>query len=99
MEINVIFTFRNKAYSCTILIDSSAEPYYVFVDLLDTELLAIFGADLTIKTDFVRSLSGSDDADQLIEIRQVIFDTIKTMPEFIAAKSKAKLVKMYNNQN
>lgn len=83
------FIFRNKEYSCSIYIDSGSEgPFYVFVDLLDKELINEFGDEVTIKTDFKIRLSKQDDYPAIAELRQAIFNAIQTNQEFITAKNK-----------
>ena len=88
MNSNVQFSFRNKVYSCTIFIDSSEDPCYVFVILLDHNLINEFGDEITIKTDCEKRLPKRDDYAQLVELREAIFDSVKTIPEFIAAKKE-----------
>ncbi|MDP9493367.1 MAG: hypothetical protein M3P17_04300, partial [Thermoproteota archaeon] len=88
MDSNIGFTFRKKDYSCNICIDNSAYPCYVFVSFTDKDLVKEFGNELTIKTDCEKRLPKRDDYAELVEIRQAIFDAIKTMPEFLAGKSR-----------
>ncbi len=89
MDINVEFLFRHKNYCCDIYIDTSEDPMYIFIQLHDTKLIDRFGTDITIKTDFEQCLPFHDDFyPDLIELRTAIFDTVKTIPESIAAKAK-----------
>lgn len=82
------FIFRNKQYSCSIYVDSATvPPFYVFIDLLDKELVDEFGKELTIKTDFETRLPRQDDYPELVELRQCIFNAIQANPEFITAKN------------
>ena len=92
MESTVQFSFRNKAFSCIIFIDSSEDPCYVFVILLDRDLINEFGDEITIKTDCDKCLPKKDDYAQLVALREAIFDSVKTIPEFIAAKKNLILL-------
>lgn len=86
MHNSVSFSFRNAIYHCRVFIDSTMEPYYVFIDLLDKELIEMFGPEVTIKTDFEQRLPKRDDYPALVELRQAIFNAITAIPEFISAK-------------
>ena len=82
----VPFIFRNKASVCTIYIDSSTSPCYLFIDLKDQELIHEFGEEITVKTDFERRLPKKDDYPALIILRDAIFNASKGLPEFLAKK-------------
>lgn len=86
MGLLVPIIFRNKASICTIYIDSSKNPCYLFVDLQGQELIAEFGKEITIKTDFNIRLPKQDDYPALVLLRDVIFNALKHFPEFIAKK-------------
>ena len=88
----VQFSFRNKVSSCNVFIDSSEDPCYVFAILLDQDLINEFGDEVTIKTDCEKRLPKKDDYAQLVELRDAIFDAVKTIPEFIAAKNELMLL-------
>ena len=86
MESDVQFTFRNKEYSCYAVMDCSEYPYYIFTILADNELITEFGDEVTIKTNGEGRLPKRDDLPVLTELREAIFDGVKTTPEFIALK-------------
>jgi hypothetical protein len=86
MGLLVPFIFRNKASVCTIHINSSATPCYIFIDLKDEELIHEFGEEISIETDFERRLPKQDDCPALVVLRDVIFDAVKLLPEFMAKK-------------
>ena len=86
MGLLVPFTFRNIASACTIHIDSSATPCYVFIDLISKDLIYEFGEEITIKTDFVKLLPRQEDYPALVVLNDVIFDAIKVLPEFMAKR-------------
>ncbi|RYG00061.1 MAG: hypothetical protein EOO07_35950 [Chitinophagaceae bacterium] len=86
MGIHVPFPFRNKPSTCTIYIDSSTRPCYVFVCLNDRDLIHEFGEEITVKTDFTRRLPKKDDYPALVVLRDAIFNAIKELPEFIAKR-------------
>jgi hypothetical protein len=87
MGLLTTFQFRNKTATCTIHIDSSESPCYLFIDLNDRELIQEFGEEITVKTDFERSLPKNDDYSELVLLREAIFDGAKHSPEFLARKS------------
>ncbi|HZH66230.1 MAG TPA: hypothetical protein VEY10_15135 [Flavisolibacter sp.] len=89
MDINVPFIFRNTAYRCAIYFDTSVAPCYVFAVLDDKELIKEFGEDVSIKTDFKTRLPKQDDYQDLVVLREVIFDAVKGLPEFIAKRRLA----------
>ena len=86
MALVLSFTFRNKAYDCEYFVDKSAFPYFLFVLLNDKDLIKKFGEDITLKTDGDNRLPKKDDYPDLAELRQTIFDAIKTTPAFNLAK-------------
>ena len=88
MDHNFQFTFRNMPYSCTAVIDRSAEPYLVFAILTDPLLITEFGDEVTVKTDFVRLLPKRDDYPALIELRQSILNGLKLLPAFSETSSE-----------
>ena len=92
MDLNIQFTYRNKNYSCSIYIDSTAYPCYIFVILTDRELIKKFGDEITIKTDCEKRLPKKDDYFELVELRESIFNAVKTMPEFMAGKKRMILL-------
>ena len=91
MALHAPFTFRSKPSVCTIYIDRSATPCYVFVDLKDLDLIQEFGEEVTVKTDFTVRLPKQDDYPALVELRDAIFTSLKELPAFIA-KRTLKLV-------
>lgn len=93
MDLPVEFFFRKKRASCTVYIDSSTNPCYVFVVLKDPDLIAEFGEDITIKTDFEKRLPKQDDYPALIAMRESIFAVIRYLPEFLAAHRKIEFLK------
>jgi hypothetical protein len=97
MGLHVPFIFRNKPSSCTVYIDSSATPRYLFIELKDQGLIDEFGADITVKTDFERRLPKQDDCPELVALREVIFHAIKHLPEFLAKKKLAKKIARYSS--
>jgi hypothetical protein len=90
MGLQVPFTYRNKDSVCTIYIDNSSIPAYVFVDLHDQDLIAEFGKEIVIKTNFENRLSKKDDYPALVTLRDAIFDAIKGVPEF-AVKNNSEI--------
>ena len=92
MDLNLSFNFRNKGYTCNTYIDSSEYPCYVFVILLDDELIAEFGDEISIKTDGFLLLPKRDDHRELVALRQAIFDAIKNTPPFVAVKRRMMLL-------
>lgn len=75
-----------------VYIDSASDPCYVFAELRDAELIAEFGEEITVKTDFEIRLPKQDDYPALTEIRQSIFAAVKFLPEFVAAHQKLELL-------
>ena len=71
--------------------DIAADPCFIFVMLIDKELIEEFGEDVTIKTDCETILGRIDDYAELIELREAIFNVFKTTPEFMAARNKRML--------
>lgn len=98
MDINREFTFSGKKYECSTFIDHSADPCFVFVEFTDPDLIARFGAELTIKTDFEKLLPFGGRG-QETELRQAIFDTLQVHPEFIHAKLKVEALKLIGQFN
>ena len=88
MDLSIQFIFRKKLFSCTVLIDKSEYPCYIFVLFEDNDLIKEFGDEITIKTDCDRLLAKKDDYPELVELRQSIFNVVKIIPEFIAIKSE-----------
>lgn len=88
MDIALPFPFRNKMSSCNCYVDISADPCFVFVALIDQELIREFGTDVTIKTDCIRILPRQDDYPALTELREAIFNVFQTTPEFMVAKNR-----------
>lgn len=84
------FIFRGKICVCNFLIDCSAYPGYIFTFLFDQEVVAEFSDEVTIKTDFVKLLSKSDDYPALVTLRQAILDAICITPECIAAAKRVE---------
>src|ERR1700694_186712 len=89
MELIISFTFRNSVYSCTVLIDNTQYPFFIFVILYDQELIKEFGDEVTIKTDFERQLPKYGEDRDLEEIKQAIFAPVRNIPEFVWAKMSA----------
>jgi hypothetical protein len=87
MGLLVPFTFRNKACLCSIYIDNSKSPCYVFIDLKDRELIIEFGEEVTVKTDFYKRLPKQDDYPALVALREAIFDSLKDLPSFMAKRT------------
>ncbi|RYZ51564.1 MAG: hypothetical protein EOP49_11405 [Sphingobacteriales bacterium] len=92
MQANVPFLFRNQVCYCSIYIDASTAPCYVFVFLLDKNLIEEFGTDITIKTDMESRLPRKDDITGLAGIREAIFQGMKSLPVFIEARDKYRLL-------
>lgn len=88
MDLPTNFMFRNQLCSCIAFIDNSSIPCYVYVELQEAGLIAEFGKEITVKTDFEKRLPKKDDYPALIEIRQSIFEAIKCLPDFVAAHHK-----------
>lgn len=99
MELPVEFLFRDKQYNCIAFIDNSSSPFYIFADLQDAALIAEFGKEITVKTDFEKRLPKKDDYPSLVEIRQSIFMAVKLLPEFAAARYKLELRKKANSES
>jgi hypothetical protein len=98
MGLHVPFIFRNKPSSCTIDIDSSTSPCYVFACLNDQELIHEFGEEVTVKTDFTRRLPKKDDYPALVALRDAIFNAIKDLPEFIIKRRQVEILTNYPEQ-
>lgn len=90
MDLEIQLPFRNKLYRCTVYIDISEDPCFVFIVLIDDELVIEFGEDVTLETDCVTLLPKADDYTELVALRQAIFDVVKTLPEFSVAQKKRK---------
>ena len=88
MESTLQFLFREKLFTCEVCIDCADDPFFIFMILNDQELIAEFGDEITIKTDFINLLQKRDDFEQLTVLRQCIFDCLKFHPMFIQAKTK-----------
>jgi len=88
MGLKIPFLFRKKSYTCTVFIDISDDPCFIFILLNDVGLVKEFGEDVTIKTDCVQILAKADDYAELVELRQAIFDIVKGTPEFMVVKRK-----------
>ena len=97
MDLNIQFPYRNKNYSCNIYVDSTAYPCYIFVILTDGELIKKFGDEITIKTDCEKRLPKKDDYFELVELRESIFNVVRTMPEFMAEKKRMILLRQHQN--
>ncbi len=82
MDTVVKFLFRGKLHKCEAFIDTTAEPCLIFCLFNDKELVAEFGDEVTIKTDYKQLLPKKDDYTELVELRQAIFNTVKNMKEF-----------------
>lgn len=82
MDFELSFFFRNIARSCLAYLDASEEPCYVFVQLTDPALIEEFGDEVTIKTDLVQRLPRKDDYEELVALRQAIFNSLKEDPRF-----------------
>jgi hypothetical protein len=87
-SLNLSFIFRNEVYYCTAVFDTSAEPYYIFAILNDKDLAREFGEEIRINTDGEAPLPKRDDFGELVELRQAIFDSLKTQPYFISFKER-----------
>src|SRR5688500_14560650 len=92
MDLNTQFVFRNNLYVCVVHIDSSAYPCLIFVILTDKALINEFGDEITIKTDCEKRLPRRDDYAELVELREAIFDAVKTIAEFMVAKARMMLL-------
>ena len=88
MDLTIQFPFRNKLYTCTVFIDTSDDPCFIFVVLDDEKLVKEFGEDVTIKTDCLQVLAKADDYRELVKLRHAIFDVVKDTPEFMVVKRK-----------
>lgn len=94
MDAPFTFNFNGRVYRAAAYFSFEAEPCYLFVQLLDSELQVQFGEEVTIKTDCETLLQKEDDVIYgLLELRQAIFDAIKITPEFFRAKQGRKMVK------
>ena len=91
MDLTIPFFFRNKTFSCNCYVDISDDPCFIFVMLIEKDLIREFGVDVTIKTDCITILPRIDDYAELIELREAIFKVFKTTPEFMVAKNKRML--------
>ena len=86
MEVKSLFVYRERVYDCEIFTDISPDPCFIFIVLNDPGLIARFGTDLIIKTDYEKVLPLNNDHDELAELRQAIFNAIITFPEIINAR-------------
>lgn len=94
MDLKLHFNFRNKIYSCVAYIDNSAFPCYVFLDLLDNELVTEFGSEISIKTDFENLLPKKDDYPSLVLLRQAILSSFMQLPDYSNIKQQCRQNKM-----
>lgn len=82
MDMVVSFIFRGKLYSCRAFVDTTEDPFYIFIIFNDQELIAEFGDEISIKTNGLIRLPKADDYPELVDIRQTLFNAIKNLPEF-----------------
>ncbi len=94
MDLKLKCSFRNRIFSCNAYIDSTDYPCYVFVELVDKELVSEFGEEVTIKTDFDKLLSRKDDYPKLVLLLVAILDSIKKTPEYEKAKRQCEQKKI-----
>jgi hypothetical protein len=88
MDSQVKFAYLGRIYRCNVYIDIASDPCFIFVTLSDKPLVNFFGEDITIKTDFERQLKHRSDYDELVELKQAIFDSIRNLPEFVSARKR-----------
>ncbi len=94
LEVKVVFCFRDRAYSCMAYVDNSEDPCYLFVILLDDELIAEFGSDVTIEIDCVSPFLRTGHAYvELCKLQQAIFDGFKNTSEYILVQEKMGMLK------
>ncbi len=82
------FTHKKGNYSCNYEIDNSEDPCFVFVTFNDKTLIKKYGGELTIKTDFQDLLPFEDGHSVLNELRQDVFNGLKSHPEMNFARLK-----------
>jgi hypothetical protein len=99
MGLQVHFRLRNRPHTCTIYIDSSASPCYLFVCLDDQELIHEFGEEITVKTDFNLRLPKKDDYPALVVLRDAIFNAVKELPEFSAKRKLVSSLASYSGRS
>ena len=88
MGLPINFLFRQKNYDAQLWFALNEEPCFLFITLADPELIQEFSMELSIKTDCEKVLPMHDDYPELNKLRQAIFDSVKTTPEFILMKAK-----------
>jgi len=86
MDLELQYSFRRKVHTCKAYIDVSKSPCFIFIDLWSKDLILEFGEEIAIKTDCESLLPREDDYPELICLRQAIFDSIKSTPEFLDAR-------------
>ena len=88
MDTLVQFCFRGQHYRAEAFFSFEKEPCYIFLLLRDEELIREFGDDITIKTDCEGVLPKKDGYPSLDQLRQTLFDSVKTTRAFLCAKAR-----------
>lgn len=89
MELDISFNFRNKMYSCNLLVDYSGEPYYIFTIQKDSFIIDKYSDEVSIKTDLFTVLPKEDDyINGIVELRQAIFNAFTSTPEYHMLKAQ-----------
>lgn len=81
MTKQISFTFQEKEFSATYVVSSERFPFYIFVSLLNPELIKQFGEDIAIKSDGKRVLGGSDIPEGIQALRKVLFTHINKVEQ------------------
>lgn len=90
MDLQLTYTFRNQTYSAQVYFSFEKDPCYLFVILLDEELIREFTEDVSIKTDCEVVLPTNDAYPELQELRYAIFSAVIQTPEFQRQKQLYK---------
>ncbi len=88
MDTSIRFEFEGRAFVADAFFSFDQQPYYIFMSLHDSTLIEYFGEEVTIKTDLFRVLPKKDDYPNLIELRQKMFNAIKSSQVFRLKKEQ-----------
>ncbi|GAA4330543.1 hypothetical protein [Flaviaesturariibacter amylovorans] len=81
------FMLHGTRYSCDAHIDATEFPCLVFVCFYHPDLLAVYGNEITVKTDFDFLLLRTDECIELTTVRQAILDALQRQPEWMTERA------------
>jgi hypothetical protein len=90
------FIFRERVSTGQVCIGCAEDPAFILIVLKDKRLVAEFGKDVTIMTDFISLVARRNDTAELSELRQAIFGALKYHPLFVKEATK-KWISQYAN--